>query len=79
MTPKDYLGNIPKVGDIIAVIHNTSTRHSELTRASVTGFKETPKQIKMFIKPIDTKYLYRNYLILLDNQNNNQFIIINIY
>lgn len=75
MTPKDYLGNIPKAGDIIAVIHNTSTRHSELTRASVTGFKETPKQIKMFIKPIDTKYLYRNYLILLDNKNSNQFII----
>lgn len=75
MTPRDYLGNIPKVGDIIAVILNTSTRHSVLARASVTGFKETQKQIKMFIKPIDTKYLYRNYLILLDNKNSNQFII----
>lgn len=75
MTPRDYLGNIPKVGDIIAVILNTSTRYSVLTKAQVTEFKESPKQIKMFIKPIDTKYLYRNYLILLDNKNSNQFII----
>lgn len=76
MTPRDYLGNIPKVGDIIAIVLSTSTRHSVLTKSQVTEFKETPKQIKMFIKPIDNKYLFRDFLFLFDNINNNQFIII---
>lgn len=76
MTPRDYLGNIPKVGDTIAIVLSTSTRHSVLTKAQVTEFKETPKQIKMFIKPIDNKYLFRDFLFLSDNINSDQFIII---
>ena len=78
MTPKDFLGNIPKVGDIIAVIINISTRSSRLSKAIITEIKETKQQIRVYIKPLDGKaYLYRSYIVLLDNINDNQFIIIN--
>ena len=80
MTPKDFLGNIPKVGDTIAVIINISTRSSRLAKAIITEIKETKQQIRVYIKPLDKKtynVLLRSYIVLLDNINDNQFIIIN--
>ena len=80
MTPKDFLGNIPKVGDTIAVIINTSTRSSILSKAIITEIKETKQQIRVYIKPLDEKtynVLLRSYIVLLDNVNDSQFIIIN--
>lgn len=78
MTPRDYLGNIPKVGDTIAIIVNTSTSHASLEKAIITKFEETKKLIKMFVESPEERYfLFRNYLILEDNKNNDQFIIIN--
>ena len=77
MTPKDYLGNIPKVGDTIAVIINTSTRSSRLAKARITELRETKMSIRMYIEPVDEEtYLYRSYIVLGDNLNDSQFIVI---
>jgi hypothetical protein len=73
---KDFNGVTPKVGDIIAVIVPTSTRAGTLKKARVTSFKECQRMVKMFIEPLANVFLYRDYICLTRN-NNNQFIIIN--